>query len=62
MNIYHHPSLGITYTVIGLLSEDSRYEVYHAHAKKIGRDIVIHLLKTGNGRIYDVPKIDKVGD
>ncbi|RJQ39449.1 MAG: hypothetical protein C4555_03285 [Dehalococcoidia bacterium] len=60
MNIYHNHTYNLDFKIIGLLDEDESYEVYHARAKGIPRDIIIHLLKTGNGKRYDVPKIDEV--
>lgn len=49
---------GISYRIIGYLGEDDRYEVYHGKSTSPQRHIILHLLKTGNGRIY--PKAEHV--
>ncbi len=55
---YYHERLGITFRIIGLLFEDDRYEIYHARNKKYDRDLILHFPKTGEGRKYNVPKVN----
>ena len=46
---------GITYRIIGFIGEDSTYESYHGRCRKpVSRDVILHLLKNGNGRRFNV--------
>lgn len=40
--------------IVGFIEEDGCYEVYHAQNKNPKRDIILHLLKNGTERRFNV--------
>ena len=55
MTTYPDKRRGLVYKIIGFLGEDETWEYYHGRVRKpVARDVILHLLKTGNGRRFDV--------
>ena len=49
---------GITYRIVGFLGENKDYESYHGKSfSPKGRDIIIHVLRNGDSKRYDVKPI-----
>lgn len=50
---YPDRSRGLPYKVIGFMDSDDTYETYHARASgSVKRDVILHLLRNGNGRRF----------
>lgn len=61
MATYYYARHNITFRIVGFLRESTNYEVYHGKSTNPPRDIILHLRKTGEGRIYPgAKKIDEV--
>lgn len=54
---YTSRTQGIIYRIMGYLGEDDKHEIYHGKSSNPQRHIILHLLKTGNGRRYPKAKL-----
>lgn len=55
---YYNPRTGLSYKIVGLIDEDDIYEVYQLKAKH-NHNLILHVLKNGNGRRFDVKELSE---
>jgi hypothetical protein len=60
MSTYYDRRTDIKYRIVGFLREEGGYEVYHGKSTSPVRDIILHLRKTGDERIY--PNASKINE